>query len=397
MYAAATSRCSATQPAGCLFNCSYLFFKFWSYMVGVVDVDRLLVEISPEAPSGLKDRRYENDLFELENRISKISVEDTTDEHVQKGAWREIQKKSFQLCSRCHDLQAAMYLTRALLQTNGLAGFSDGLRLLQELVERYWESLYPALDASEKGDSLRRVGILEELNDWQITIRPLMSAEICESRAIGSFNLRDIRIATGRKLDKLVLTEKEKKSAPNPKAIEAAFKSCELEDLKLKREATQESLKRLNRIETVLKEKIGAAASPDFQRVFNVLEEMDAILGQHLALRTSEQVDIRPEPEPENAKKSGENNPENNGQALKPITLQKENPDMIIRDRQDIIQLLEQICLYYQQNEPASPVPLLLRRAMRLVEKDFFEIIKDLAPDSVKQIQLISGATEEKS
>jgi type VI secretion system protein ImpA len=290
-----------------------------------------------------------------------------------------------------------MYLTRALLHTNGLAGFADGLRLLQGLVERYWESLYPVLDASDKGDSLRRVGILEELNDWQITIRPLMSAKIIESRAIGSFNLRDIRIATGRKLDKLVLTEKEKKSAPNPKAIEAAFKSCELEDLKLKREATQESLKRLNQIETVLKGKIGAAAGPDFQRIFNVLEEMDAILEQHLAMRTSEQADICPEPEPENAKESGENNPENTGQALKPITLQIENPDMIIHDRQDIIRLLEQICLYYQQNEPASPVPLLLRRAMRLVEKDFFEIIKDLAPDSVKQIQLISGATEEKS
>jgi type VI secretion system protein ImpA len=46
-------------------------------------------------------------------------------------------------------------------------------------------------------------------------------------------------------------------------------------------------------------------------------------------------------------------------------------------------------------NEPASPVPLLLKRALRLVEKNFFEIMQDLAPDSVAQIKLISGIREE--
>jgi type VI secretion system protein ImpA len=36
-------------------------------------------------------------------------------------------------------------------------------------------------------------------------------------------------------------------------------------------------------------------------------------------------------------------------------------------------------------------VPLLLRRAQRLVSGSFVDIIKDLSPDAVKQVELIAG------
>jgi type VI secretion system protein ImpA len=69
----------------------------------------------------------------------------------------------------------------------------------------------------------------------------------------------------------------------------------------------------------------------------------------------------------------------------------------MISNRNDVIYLLDQICLYYDQHEPASPVPLLLKRARQLVEKNFFEIVQDLVPDSAGQIMaLIGGATDEK-
>jgi type VI secretion system protein ImpA len=57
--------------------------------------------------------------------------------------------------------------------------------------------------------------------------------------------------------------------------------------------------------------------------------------------------------------------------------------------------MLDQICVFYDQNEPASPVPLLLRRAKQLVEKNFLEIIKDVAPESVAQIEKLIGVTKE--
>ena len=67
----------------------------------------------------------------------------------------------------------------------------------------------------------------------------------------------------------------------------------------------------------------------------------------------------------------------------------------IIKNRQDVTRVLDQICLYYEKNEPASPVPLLLKRAARLVEKNFFEIIQDVAPESVAQIQKLIGEAKD--
>ncbi len=67
-----------------------------------------------------------------------------------------------------------------------------------------------------------------------------------------------------------------------------------------------------------------------------------------------------------------------------------------ITGRQDVVRLLDGICAYYQHNEPGSPVPLLLKRARQLVDKDFLEIIQDLAPDSAGKIKsLISGVDKE--
>jgi type VI secretion system protein ImpA len=48
------------------------------------------------------------------------------------------------------------------------------------------------------------------------------------------------------------------------------------------------------------------------------------------------------------------------------------------------------ICDYYRSCEPASPIPLLLERAQRLVDKDFMSIISDLAPNALASFELLA-------
>jgi type VI secretion system protein ImpA len=62
-----------------------------------------------------------------------------------------------------------------------------------------------------------------------------------------------------------------------------------------------------------------------------------------------------------------------------------------IHSTDDVVRVLDLICAYYQRVEPSSPVPLLLRRARGLVRKSFMEIIQDLNPEAIHQIQVISG------
>ena len=66
-----------------------------------------------------------------------------------------------------------------------------------------------------------------------------------------------------------------------------------------------------------------------------------------------------------------------------------------IQSGDDVIKQIDLICAYYAQNEPSSPVPLILNRAKKLVNKDFTAIMSDLTPDAVSQLQVITGKKEE--
>jgi type VI secretion system protein ImpA len=68
-----------------------------------------------------------------------------------------------------------------------------------------------------------------------------------------------------------------------------------------------------------------------------------------------------------------------------------------ISSREDVLRVLDRVCAYFAQHEPSSPVPLLLKRAKRLVSKDFLEILRDLAPDGVAQAEAIRGPEAEGS
>ena len=61
-----------------------------------------------------------------------------------------------------------------------------------------------------------------------------------------------------------------------------------------------------------------------------------------------------------------------------------------------MIRMLDVLCEYYKQNEPSSPVPLLLQRARRLVSMDFEGIVRDIAPDALGQVKLIRGVDTSK-
>ena len=68
-----------------------------------------------------------------------------------------------------------------------------------------------------------------------------------------------------------------------------------------------------------------------------------------------------------------------------------------INSREDVIRVLDKICQYYQRFEPSSPIPMLLQRSKRLVSADFMDIVRDLAPDALAQVENLRGKTETES
>jgi type VI secretion system protein ImpA len=59
--------------------------------------------------------------------------------------------------------------------------------------------------------------------------------------------------------------------------------------------------------------------------------------------------------------------------------------------RSDAQLMLEKVKQYFVQHEPSHPAPLMIDRVQRMIALDFMDIIRDLAPDGVHQLENIFG------
>jgi type VI secretion system protein ImpA len=62
-----------------------------------------------------------------------------------------------------------------------------------------------------------------------------------------------------------------------------------------------------------------------------------------------------------------------------------------IATREDAMRALERACEWIERNEPSNPAPLLIRRSQRLMSKNFIDIVRDLIPDGLDQIEKLAG------
>jgi type VI secretion system protein ImpA len=56
--------------------------------------------------------------------------------------------------------------------------------------------------------------------------------------------------------------------------------------------------------------------------------------------------------------------------------------------------MMDAICGYYRDNEPSSPVPILITRAKKMVNRTFLEIVRDMTPSGVHEIDVFVGPDE---
>ena len=356
--------------------------------MSTVELEHLLMEISPNDPSGQYDLEHDAAFMELEADMQGTPAVELVGKIVQEAKdpnWLKCAESALELLGRAHDLRVAVYLTRALLNTEGLQGLHDGLRLICGYLEQFWDTVYPRLDPDDDDDPTERVNVLEALNDWRLVIAPLMKVQLCSSRTAGNVSLRQYLIASG-KTSELSLTAEEASAAPNLASIEAVFTDCSLEQLQSTFHDASESFAMAKRLELVMNEQVGSDRAPDLKKLIQVLGEIECLVQEHLFRRAPSITSTVAKPnEQSDSRDKYEQTTTTNARSF----------DMI-ENREDVLELLEQICAYYELYEPASPVPFLLRRAMRLVTKNFLEILEDMAPDSLAQVTAICGPKEPK-
>jgi len=341
------------------------------------DIESLFSEVSADSPCG-EDISYDQDYLALERLLQPkgegvIAAEGQTAEE---PSWSEVADKSYDLLRRSKDLRVVMYFTVALLKLEGFAGLRDGLYLLRGLLERFWDNMYPQLDPEDNNDPLERINILSALSPDSVSEQdPMkfkqraMEVPLCDSRQMGRFSFRDIQVARGA----ITVSDEQRAQVPEMSVIDAAFRDSEIEKLQSSFEAIGGAVEHASAVTEVFSERAYQSQSPDLSDFVTLLKNIRKCLGEHLGVEAAGGAD-------------GDEGviPAAGGRGGGPISGSIQSP-------QDAIKLLDKICEYFERHEPSSPVPLLLRRAKKLVSKNFVEIIENMCPGAMSEVETVKG------
>lgn len=288
--------------------------------------------------------------------------------------YKGVRAQAMDVLRRSKDLRAAVHLGTAELHLTGFPGFAKVTTYMRRCLEEMWETCHPELDEDDNNDATMRVNAILGLADGKRTLRAIRLAPLTESRMFGAMSLSDIDIAEGE-----VPVPSGMDSPPTEASIAAAFKDTDAEALGAIRDAVATSFDNLVAIDSVFTEKTpGQGPSLDapiraLQRIRDRL--IEATGGEAVAEEVAEDTAA-----PAGGATAGAAPKARAGE---------------INSAADVTEALEKIISYYRKNEPSSPVPVILKRAKRLVNAEFFDIIREMAPNGWDNVVLIAGSTGE--
>lgn len=343
----------------------------------VIDVDALLAEVSEDAPCG-EDLEYDPVFLEMERASQGTGEQEMGDAVIEAEPpdWRSLKAKAMEVLERSKDIRAGVYLARALINTDGFPGLHDGLAVVSGLLEKYWQNLHPELDPDDDYDPLMRVNILESLADRESTLNAVREAPLVSSRVLGIFGLREFEIAEG--IDTLPADWEGQE--PTLALIEGAFTEIDLDELQATATAVDDSVTLLETMDATLAGVMDISATPSFAGLSDMLKEIQKRLNEQLVRRG---VGVEAE---------GEEGLDGEGGGGDGATQRISGE---IGSRDDVTRTLDKIIDYYRRHEPSSPVPILLERAKTLVSMDFMEIVQNLSPSGVTEIETLRGPVAE--
>jgi type VI secretion system protein ImpA len=280
-------------------------------------------------------------------------------------AWPDIKARAVEALGKSKDFRLLTYLAAALLRTDGLLPFLDTLGVASRWLAAHWAEVYPLIDE----DAIVRRNALSGFADPHAVLDALRRAPLVSSRQHGRFSFRDIEIATGQ------AQPADGEAAPDGRLIDSAFASVPLDSLVAVQQGLAGSIVALKDVDARMRSAGGSEAAPEIERLRTQLERMDAVMRRQLAARPDASGRVEAD-----AAGGGDA-----AQAAGPGAVSA------IRTRQDAVRAMETVAEFFRQNEPSSPIPLLLERAARLVSKSFLEVLADMAPDAVAQARAAGG------
>ena len=315
----------------------------------------LLAPIEPDRPCGenLEDTQLMASLDAYQLFGQPIPPETPPD-------WNQIKARAGEALARSKDLRALAHFAAAVLRTAGLTGFFETITVASGWLDVYWADVYPRIDE----DAVMRRNALTAFGDPTAVLDGLRRAVIASSRQHGRFGLRDVELASG------TAAPNEDETPTDQRQIEAAFADTPQADLAALHRAALGAIASLKTIDARMRE---VDAPPGFEPLLAQLGRMERVMAAHVVGAAGAAETMLAQPGAATAQPG-----------VGPI-----------RSRDDAVRALQAVAQFFRQNEPSSPVPMLLDRAARLVSKSFLDVLADLAPDGVAQARAAGGIRDD--
>jgi type VI secretion system protein ImpA len=315
-----------------------------------------------------EDLEYDNDFLELSQAAAGKA--ETQFAPAEPPDWRGVKGMAEALFERTRDLRVAILWLRAQVQLEGWRALPEGLRLVHGLLENFWDELHPRPDPDD-GDAFARVNALETMGADEGLLSDLRQTQVLGRGGLAQLSGRDLALALGS------LEPREDESAPSRGQIEQMLGEALSEDESLARLAP-ESIERLESIASLMRERVGFERAPTFEALLSVLNELRSLMPEADSAASTDDLGG-------DASVGQAHGAMRGGGGL----------GGRIESRDDALRVIEMVCEYLERTEPSNPAQLLLRRAQRLVNKNFLELVRELAPDALGEVSRIMGVASE--
>jgi type VI secretion system protein ImpA len=353
-------------------------------------IEKLLQPVSPEQPCGpdlSNDPRYD----ELETILKgKPDVEvGAVKKPAEPPDWNSLRAKSTEFLGKSKHLRVGMMLCGSLLKTGGLPGFRDGVQLIRGLLEQYWPTVYPVLDATDNNDPTQRLNILSALvmplgspviSGWLTILGHLRTAPLCQPKGGPAVTFEQLQAAK----QKLPIGEGAAAAVPDPAKLAAIIRDAGPEQINAQHQALEQALEAVKGVDQFLTTSLGSSKTISFGDLEQTLQQMLVELQPYLAGAAGEA-----------GADGGAASQASGGASAANAEAGGITVRGAIRSRDQVVQAIESICEYYRQVEPSSPVPYLLRRAQKLARMDFVQAMQELKLATVDTLRPSMGSAVE--
>ncbi|MBY4595588.1 type VI secretion system protein TssA [Ottowia caeni] len=335
-------------------------------------VEDLLKPVSEDLPCG-PDLEYDPEFLALQTEIQgkpEQQFGDTVIAAVEPD-WRKVRSQSLALLARSKDLRPALLLLRACTRLDGLPGFHMGAQLLSQLLDTYWPTLYPQLDAEDDDDPTMRLNALAPLVDESSLLRDLYDVAIGVAPGLGPVRVRDVLTARNA-LASVGGSETMPQAAVEGGLLEIVRSGGESV------EAIRAMPELVVQLGTLINDRTGRADAMDLSRLRAIAQHLHHALMAAGGGESAAAVEDESGASPVAA-------------GAVPASVGSGE----IRSRQDAIQTLNRVIHYLEQAEPGNPAPLLIERAKKLIGVSFLDIMANLAPNALDTIEVVTGKRDQ--